>query len=112
MMSNPIYMTPPHFKVIDIAATTDLVAAIAGRKIRILSLFIVAAGAVTATFKSNTTNITGAMSMITGVPFSMPYNPVGWGETASGEKLNLTLSGATQVSGWMTYELVDAELQP
>ncbi len=91
---------------IDTAVTsTELVAAVAGQVISVLNYNIVAAGAVTAQFKSATTALTGAMSMITGVPIADAgdvQSPLF--QTAKGEALNLTLGGTVQVSGHMLVE--------
>jgi hypothetical protein len=111
-MSSAIYETPPLFAAISVTASGEIVAAISGRKVRILSLVLIAAGAVTVKFQSATTDLEGAMSLITGVPVTLPYNPVGWAQTASGEALNIVLGGAVQVSGFLTYQSVDATLQP
>lgn len=100
------------FAVIDKATATthEIVAAVAGKRIRVLAYLMVAAGAVTATWKSAATALTGAMSLITGTPNQ--GNPLpnslqgsrGVFETERGEALNLTLGGAVQVSGWLVYE--------
>ncbi len=85
------------------AATHEIVAAVAGKKIRVLGFYAVAAGAVVATWKSATTAVTGAMTMATGVAVHAPPAGFGWFETAAGEALNLTLGGAVQVSGNVIY---------
>ncbi len=96
---------------IDTAVTsTELVPAVAGQIISVMQYNIVAAGAVTAQFKSATTALTGAMSMITGVPISpAPAMNIGRNdcmfETAKGEALNLTLGGTVQVSGHMLVDV-------
>lgn len=102
----------PLYAPIDLAATADIIAApSAGKRIRVLGYSIVAAGAVTATFKRGSTALTGAMSMITGVPHVAPPGgslmdrlPVF--ECGTAEAFNLTLSSGVQVSGWVVYEIV------
>lgn len=103
-------MPIPAFAQVNHAAASqdEVVAAQTGYKIRVLGYMIVAAGAVTVKFQSANTDLTPAMSMITGVPL-----PGGWGgfglfETAAGEALNITLGGAVQVSGHVTYTLIPA----
>lgn len=97
---------------IDLADSGTVVAAITGKKIRVLSYTIVAAGAVTAIWKSGTTALSGAMSMITGVPIHSSVQPNSLGDyvpvlqTAAGEALVVTLSSGVQVSGHLTYVLV------
>lgn len=101
------------FAKIDLNASGDLVAAVTGFKIRVTSYKMVAAGAVTAKFQSGaTTDLSGAMSLITGNEVGHDLGSdrhgefVGYFETAVGEKLNLVLGGAVQVSGHLTYEHV------
>jgi hypothetical protein len=101
------------FAKIDLAASGDLVAAAPNRKIRVTSYKLVAAGSVTVKFQSGaSTDLTGAMSLITGAEVGHDLGSdrcgefVGYFETAVGEKLNLVLGGSVQVSGHLTYELV------
>ena len=97
-------------KAISLSATGELVAAIAGRRIRVLGYLMVAAGAVTVKFQSASTDLTGAMTLATGVPNTAmggnSLDVIPDVETAHGEALNLTLSGAVQVSGWLLYDVV------
>lgn len=98
---------------VDTAASgaTPLVAAPkSDKRYKVTGYHLVAAGAVTAKFVSGSTDLTGAMSMITGVPHTVP--PGNALDTPAvllcgyGEALNLTLGGAVQVSGWVAYETV------
>lgn len=99
--------------VISTAASgaTELVAAVAGDIVRVVGFFMSAAGAVTAQFKSATTVLTGAMSMVTGVPLGFgavpryPNDGILF-QTAPGEALNLVLSGAVAVGGFVLVERV------
>ena len=101
---------------IDTAASGDntIVAAQAGRKIRVVNYVMVAAGAVTAQWKDGATALTGAMTMATGVPNQSGYSSVrgvgagydGHFDTSQGAALVLTLGGNIQVSGWVNYILV------
>ena len=97
----------PKFAIIDAATSGDntLVAAVVGKKIRVLACFLVAAGAVTARFESGAggTAKTGQMNLAANGGFVLPYNPVGWFETASNTLLNLELSGAVSVDGSLVY---------
>src|SRR6266542_2409105 len=91
---------------------TTIVAAVTGRKIRVLGLVLVASGgANTASLESTAggTALTGPMPIAaTTGALTLPYNPVGWGETASGALLNLKLTAATAVGGAISYCLIDA----
>ncbi len=96
---------------IDGGASGDntLVAAVTGKKIRVVSLFAVASGAVAVAFESGAsgTALTGQMNVGANGNITMPFNPEGWFETAAGVLLNMELGGATSVDGCLTYVLVD-----
>lgn len=97
----------PKFAIIDAATSGDntLVAAVTGKKIRVLALYIVAAGAVNTRFESGAsgTALSGQMNLTTNSGFTLPYNPVGWFQTAASALLNLELSGAVSVDGGLVY---------
>jgi hypothetical protein len=97
----------PKFGVIDAATSGDntLLAAVSGKKIRVLALFLVAAGAVNVRFESGAggTALTGQMNLVANTGFVLPYNPAGWFETGSNTLLNLELSAAQSVDGSFTY---------
>jgi hypothetical protein len=78
---------------------------VTAKKIRVLSLFLVAAGTVTARFESGAggTAKTGQMNLVANTGFVLPYNPSGWFETASNTLLNLELSAAISVDGSLSY---------
>lgn len=93
---------------IDAATSGDntLVAAVTGKKIRVLAVFAVMTGtAITIRFESGAggTALTGQMQPSQGGGFVLPFNPVGWFETAAGELLNLELGGAQSVDGCLVY---------
>jgi hypothetical protein len=101
----------PQFVVIDHAVTPDntLVAAVAGKRIRVLALYLMSVGSVLVRFESATggTALTGQMTTAANVNISMPYNPAGWFQTIAGELLNLELSAAVSVDGCLVYVLVE-----
>lgn len=92
------------------SGNNTLLAASTGYKIRVHSLTIVAAGAVTVDIQSGATgtSLTGVMSLITGVPLNIPFEREGVFETAVSTLLNMSLGGSVQVSGVLTYSLVAA----
>lgn len=108
MRADKLY--PPQRAVIDHATSGDntLVAAIAGRKIRVLALFLIAGGTVNARFESaaSGTALTGQMQLTAQAGFVLPFNPIGWFETVAGELLNLELSGAISVDGSLVYQVI------
>jgi len=95
------------FAVIDAATSGDntLVAAVAGKKIRVVSLWLIAAGTVNTRFESGAsgTALTGQANLTAQAGYVLPFNPTGWFETAAGALLNLELSAAVSVDGSLSY---------
>jgi len=97
----------PKFLAINVASSGDntLVAAVASKKIRVLSVVLMTGAAVTVRFESGAagTALTGQMEIGANAGFSSGYCPVGHFETAVNTLLNLELSGAINVDGWLVY---------
>ena len=98
----------PKFAVIDGATSGDntLVAAVTGKKIRVLALHATMTGTlVTIRFESGAggTALTGQMQPLAGNSITLPFNPVGWFETAASALLNMELGGAQSVDGCLVY---------
>jgi hypothetical protein len=97
----------PKFAIIDAATSGDntLLAAVASKKIRVISLYLISAGTVNVRFESGAggTALSGQMNLVANAGFVLPFNPTGWFETASNTLLNLELSGAVSVDGGFTY---------
>ena len=95
------------YAIIDKAGSGDntLVSAVTGKKIRVLSYALVAAGAVTVRFESGAsgTALTGQMTLAANGGISCAFNPGGWFETAADALLNLELGGAVSVDGHLSY---------
>jgi len=96
------------YKAIAAAAAGDntLVAAVASKQIRLLSLVLVASGgANTVRLESDAsgTALTGQMDIGDNGQLVLPFNPAGWCETVAGKLLNLELSAATAVAGALSY---------
>lgn len=101
----------PKFAAIGVAASGDntLVAAISGKKIRVLAISLIAAGAVNlyltsagggAVIFGGSTNKVG---LAANGGFVLPYSPAGWFETAAGQALVANLSAAVAVAGVVVY---------
>ena len=84
---------------------TTVVAAVPGKSIYILSMEFLCAGAVTVEWQSGAsgTVISKGQAFPLGGGKVLPWNPCGWGATASGVLLNVNLSAAVQVSGSIQY---------
>jgi hypothetical protein len=90
------------------SGNNTLVAAVTGKKIKVLGLILVAAGDVDVRLESGAggTALTGVMSLSAdGNGFVLPIAPPGyhWVETAAGALLNLELSDAVYVDGCIVY---------
>ena len=107
LIGNGNFRLIPKFAVIDAATSGDntLVAAVASKKIRVLSLWLVASAAVNTRFESGAsgTALTGQANLAANGGYVLPFSPVGHFETASGVLLNLELSGAVSVDGSLCY---------
>lgn len=97
----------PKFVIIDAASSGDntILAAVSSKKIRVLALALVAAGTTTVRFESGAggTALSGQMNLVANTGFVLPFNPVGWFETAATTLLNVELSAAVSVDGCLTY---------
>jgi hypothetical protein len=87
------------------AGDNEVVAAVAAKAIRVLSLFSVAGAAVTGRFESGAGGdaLTGQMDFGANGGVVLPHNPAGWFETNAGDALSLELGGAVRVAGALTY---------
>lgn len=100
-------------RVVVSAATggdNTLVAAVTGRKIRVLALVLVASGGannVRLESGASGTALTGVMNLAANGQLILQHNPAGWVETAAATLLNLELSAATAVAGVLTYAEVE-----
>ncbi len=83
-----------------------IVAAVTGERIRVLAFCIVAAGTCTARFEDGAGGaaLTGQISLSDTSGVNSGYCPVGHFETTPGTLLNLELSAAVSVAGWLVYE--------
>lgn len=97
----------PKFAIIDHATSGDntIVAAVTSKKIRVLNVVLVASAAVNVRFESGAggTALTGVINLAANGGFAPGYCPAGHFETAAGALLNLELSGAVSVDGWIVY---------
>jgi hypothetical protein len=84
----------------------QIVALVATKKLKVLSCALVANGTVSVKWRSNTTDISGAMPLVVNSGFVLPASAPGMGhyfETAAGEALNINLSGNIAVAGHISY---------
>lgn len=98
----------PKYEVIDDAVSGDntIVAAVAGKKIRVLAINLLVSAAVTVRFEDGAggSALTGQYQFgAQGDGIVLPFNPVGWFETTANTLLNMELSGAVSVDGSLVY---------
>jgi len=97
----------PKFAKIDVASSGDntIVAAVSGKKIRVLQYALVCGAETTVQWYSGAagTALSGDMQFIANGGISSSFSPVGLFETASNTALVLNLSAANAVSGHLVY---------
>jgi hypothetical protein len=93
---------------INTAVTTEIVAAPgAGKRVRVLGFWLVAAAAQTWKLKTATTDLFPACTMTAGQPHSAGPNYDGLGLDCNlNEALQITTTTTGQLSGWVFYTLV------
>lgn len=92
---------------IDAGTGDTLVAAVTGKRIRVISYVLGLSAAGTYQLQSDTTDITGAVGVGANAPIAAPYNPAGHCETAKAEALKITITGGGNAVGHLTYQLVN-----
>lgn len=108
-MFAPNYV-PAEIKRATVAANSigdnTLIAAVTGKKIRVVAAALTVSTAGTVTFESSTggPSLTGAIHLAVGMPFVLPYNANGWFETAEGALLNAILSATSGLAGVVHYQ--------
>ncbi len=96
----------PKQAVISVASATDneIVAAVANKRICVVDWNCMAAGTTTITWKSGATAISGGYPLVANVGISVNHSVPDFSlKTSMGQALNLALSAAEQVSGYLTY---------
>jgi hypothetical protein len=105
-VTRTVPLNSPHRNVVanpSAAATATLVAAVAGKKYRVLSAVIVTTIANNVNFESNSTDISAVFPLGANGGLVLPFNEHGWFETAVGEALGITLSVATPTGVQVQY---------
>ena len=97
--------TPVKNKYIDASSigTTEVVAAVSGKSINVLSVAIVSKLSNDVKFLSAANQISSTMPLGANGGFVLPYNVYGWFNTAEGEALNINLSAATATGVMINY---------
>lgn len=85
------------------ATNTSLVAAVAGKRYRVVGLAIVTTLANSVNLESGTTDITAIWPLGANGGIVLPYNEHGWCETAANAALGITTSAATACGVHVLY---------
>ena len=88
------------------SGATQIVAGVSGKRIKVCHVNVTSNGTVNVKWQSGTTDKTGLAYLTQFSGYESAYVPPGNGclfETAVGEALNINLSGATAVGGFITY---------
>jgi hypothetical protein len=88
---------------INISASGNIIPIVAGKKLRIISMWYIAAGAVTTTFLSNATALSGPVPNGANGGAVLQKNDDGWFETVAGQAFAVTLGSAVNISGSVNY---------
>lgn len=80
-----------------------LVSATAAQTARIFRIVLVASGAVSIKFKTGSTDLTGAMSLVSGGAIVLDMQSDPWFVTGTNEAFIANLSAAVQISGSIWY---------
>ncbi len=80
-----------------------IVAGVAGKKYRVLSVVVVTTAANSIKFQSASTDISATFPLAANGGLVLPFNEHGWFETAAGEALNINLSAATSTGVQVHY---------
>lgn len=105
-LMNSLTALTPKFAVIAATSSgnTDVVAAVTSKKIRVLAYNLLVSGAASVKFQSGaSTDKTGSKALAANGGLVAGFNPLGWFETVSGEKLNINSSAAVTIGGELVY---------
>lgn len=86
---------------------TTVVAAVSGKRIRVLGLAFAVGAADNVTFKSGSTALSGAIELLADSPYILPFTRFGWMETATGEALVFTVGATAGIDGHISYAEVN-----
>lgn len=95
------------YRFAKIAATssgnTDIVAAVTGRRIRVVKFTLITDAAVDVKFVGGSTDLTGLLSLAADGGLRETFDPTGHFQTEPGEALKINLGGAAVVGGYLQY---------
>jgi hypothetical protein len=102
-LMNGLTALTPKFATLNLTATGDVITAVGGKKLRVLAAVVNVNLDGTFGFRDNVTLFGAAWTLRQGGGFVLPFNPLGWFETTSGNKLSAALATITQACGFIVY---------
>lgn len=105
-VTRTVPLLSPHVNVAVTTASsgaTQIVAAVANTKYRVLSLAIVSTGANSVKFQSASNDISALFPLGANGGLVLPFNEHGWFETNSNEALNINMSAASSTGVQIQY---------
>jgi hypothetical protein len=102
---NSTTLLTPLFKSLSMntAGTSEIIASSASLRIRVIALHAIIQTATAFNWMSGAVGITGTANFTTNTGYVLPFNPVGWFETAAGSALVGNSSASSQIGGSITY---------
>lgn len=83
---------------------TEQIAAVAGKKLRVIAMYLVAGGTATnVTINSASSAITPLLALAANGSFVLPFSEAGWFETVAGEALTVTTGAGATTGGHILY---------
>lgn len=90
---------------VTLAGSGQVIAGVAGKRIRVFGLVIGAGADTSVTFQSNASSISGQFPLAAKGGFTLPESYAGWFETEPSEALNLNASVSTTIGVQVIYGL-------
>lgn len=84
--------------------SSAVIAAVAGKRIRVVGLVVISTAANSVNFLSAATSISATFPLAANGGFILPYNNAGWFTTTIGEALNINMTVATATGVHVLYE--------
>ncbi len=88
------------------SGATEIVGAVAGHRIVILSFYWRSNGSVNVKWQSGSSDMSGLSYEAASTGQVCPHNSKGWGQTGVNEALNINLSASVGVGGMLVYSLL------
>ena len=85
------------------SGATEIVAAVAGKQIRVIAYSVIVSGTVNIKWQGGATDLTGLKYFVANGGIVQGHNPAGWFQTGVGDALNVNLSAAIAVGGEVVY---------